>query len=500
MAVTEQQVSVYMSAREQGRSQEAAAAKAGFTERTGRRVEKRGGSHGRPGRRSWRTREDPFAEVWESELVPMLEKEPRLQAITLLETLQACDPDRYPDKLLRTLQRRVKQWRVLHGPEREVMFRQRHEPGARGLSDFTKLKRVAITVGGKPFPHLLYHFRLAYSGWCDVMVVRGGESFTALATGLQRALIRLGGVPKEHRTDSLSAAFKNLTEDEQKDLTERYQAFCAHYGMMASRNNPGRGHENGSIESPHGHLKRRIEQALLLRGSNDFATVAEYQAFLDTITARIRRRNRTRIEAERPYLQPLPATGAVDYTERTVRVSTTSTIQVRRGTYTVPSRLKGERLTVRLFDDRLELFHGLTAVLTLTRVYPISGARRARCINYRHLIPWLARKPMALQGLQFRDDLWPSEDYRELWTRLRQQHPPRQVCKLMVGALKLAADQDCEQALATYWRDALDQGTSPSLADLQSRFARRAARVPSPSVRQHDLAGYDALLTGGSHG
>jgi len=430
----------------------------------------------------------------------MLEAQPALQAITLLEVLQARDPDRYPDKLLRTLQRRVKQWRVLHGPEREVMFRQRHESGHRGISDFTKLKRVAITVGGKPFPHLLYHFRLAYSGWCDVMVVRGGESFTALATGLQRALIRLGGVPEEHRTDSLSAAFKNLTEDETQDITQRYKALCDHYGMVASRNNPGRGHENGSIESPHGHLKRRIQQALLVRGSNDFATVAEYQAFLDTITATIRRRNRTRIEAERPHLRPLPATRAVDYTELTVRVSSSSTIQVRRGTYTVPSRLRGERLNVHLFDERLELFHGLTPVLTLTRVYPASGARRARCINYRHLITWLARKPMALQGLQFRDDLWPSDDYRELWTRLSKRHPPREVCKLMVGALKLAADQDCEQELATYWRGALAQGASPTLADLQSRFAGRATVVATPSVRQHDLASYDALLPGGSHG
>ncbi len=500
MAVTPHQIRVYMSARKQGWSQETAAAKAGFTERTGRRVEQRGGARGRSGARSWRTREDPFAEVWESELEPMLKAEPRLQAITLLEVLQAREPDQYPDKLLRTLQRRVKQWRVLHGPEREVMFRQRHEPGHRGISDFTKLKRVAITVGGKPFPHLLYHFRLAYSGWCDVTVVRGGESFTALAAGLQRALIRLGGVPQEHRTDSLSAAFKNLTEDEKKDITKRYKALCEHYGMVASRNNPGRGHENGSIESPHGHLKRRIRQALLLRGSNDFATVTEYQAFLDTITATIRRRNRTRIEAERPHLRPLPATGAVDYTELTVGVSSSATIQVRRGTYTVPSRLRGERLNVHLFDDRLELFHGLTAVLTLTRVYPASGARRARCINYRHLITWLARKPMALQGLQFRDDLWPSDDYRDLWTQLSRQHPPRQVCKLMVGALKLAADQDCEQELAIYWRGALDQGTSPTLADLQARFARHAAPVTSPSVRQHDLAGYDALLSGGPHG
>jgi hypothetical protein len=348
--------------------------------------------------------------------------------------------------------------------------------------------------------HRLYHFRLAYSGWCDVQVIRGGESFPALAEGLQQALSRLGGVPQEHRTDSLSAAFKNLTAEAQHDLTARYEALCDHYGMTASRNNPGRGHENGSIESPHGHLKRRIRQALLVRGSTDFETVADYQAFLDTITATIRRRNRTRIEAERAHLRPLSPTPAVAYDRLTVRVTTSATIHVRRGTYTVPSRLIGERLTVHLFDDRLELYHGTTAVLTLPRVYPTAAQRRARCIDYRHIIGWLARKPMALQGLQFRDDLWPSEDYRNLWQQLTRQHPPRQACKLMVGALKLAADQDCEQALATYWRGALAQGASPTLADLQARFVRRAASVASPPVHQHDLAGYDALLTGGPHG
>ncbi|MGD2063307.1 MAG: IS21 family transposase [Nitrospirota bacterium] len=359
---------------------------------------------------------------------------------------------------------------------------------------FTQLKGVTITVGGKPFAHRLYPFRLAYSGWCDVLVVRGGESFTALAAGLQRALTRLGGVPMEHRTDRLSAAFKNLTAEEQEDLTARYAALCAHYGMAASRNHPGRGHENGSIESPHGHLKRRLTQALLLRGSHDFDTVADYQLFLDQITATIRRRNHTRIKAERPHLRPLPSTPAVDYTELMVRVSTSSTLQVRRVTYTVPARLIGERLNVHLFDDRLELYHGTTAVLTLKRVYPASQQRRARCIDYRHIITWLARKPMALQGLQFRDDLWPSEDDRDLGHQLARHHTPRHACKLMVGALKLAADHDCEQALATYWQTALEQGTSLTLADLQARFAPRAVPVTPACVPQHDLAGYDALL------
>ena len=161
------------------------------------------------------------------------------------------------------------------------MFPQIHAPGHQGLSDFTKLKGTVITIRGAVLAHLLYHFRLAYSGWCHVRVVQGGESFTALAEGLTEALERLGGVPAEHRTDSLAAAYRNLDPDTGNDITERYKALCRHYGMDASRNNRGRGHENGSIESPHGHVKRRIRQHLALRGSADFDSVADYQAFLN---------------------------------------------------------------------------------------------------------------------------------------------------------------------------------------------------------------------------
>jgi hypothetical protein len=165
----------------------------------------------------------------------------------------------YPDKLLRTLQRRVKHWRALYGQDKE-----RHLPGRLGLSDFTELKGIEVTIRGEVLSHRLYHFRLAYSGWCYVKVVLGGESFTALAEGLQLALGRLGGCPQEHRTDSLSAAFKNLMLEADEDLTTRYEALCGDSGMRPSRNNRGAAHENGSIESPPGHFKRRLGQALWL--------------------------------------------------------------------------------------------------------------------------------------------------------------------------------------------------------------------------------------------
>ncbi len=375
MAVTAQQVKVYMSQRTAGKSQVSAAAKAGFSERTARRLDKRGERRAPRGPRPWRTRRDPFDSVWDSELVPLLEGTPALHALTLLEGLQERYPGQYPDQLLRTLQRRVKAWRAMHGPEKEVMFPQQ-APGLRGLSDFTVLKGVTVTIAGEPLAHRLYHFRLAYSGWCRVRVVLGGESFTALAEGLQEALLRLGGAPAEHRTDSLSAAFKNLSAEAQHDLAARYAALCAHYGMTATRNNRGACHENGSIESPHGHVKRRIVQRLLARGSAEFPSVAAYQDFLDTVTAAVNRRNATAIEAERPHLRPLPASAAADYTELWVKVTTASTITVRLVVYSVPARLIGERLRVHLYDDRLELFLGTEALLSLPRVYPAPGKRR----------------------------------------------------------------------------------------------------------------------------
>ncbi len=494
MAVTKQQVGVYMSSLEKGLPQATSAAKAGFSERTGRRIMEQGGHSLSRTPRHWRTRSDPFAQVWDSELVPLLRKEGALQAITLLEYLQQQDPERYPDKLLRTLQRRVKMWRVLEGPGKEVMFRQTHEPGQMGLSDFTHLKGVTITIRGQALTHKLYHFRLAYSGWCDVKVILGGESYTALAEGLQHALAKLGGVPNEHRTDSLSAAFKNLSQNERVDITARYKAFCEHYDMVASRNNPGHGHENGSIESPHGHLKQRIRQALLMMGSYDFDKIEDYQSFLNQVSAKINRRNKTKVAAELLRLKPTPAQKAADYTEVPVRVTSSSTINVSRMLYTVPDRLIGERLLVHLFDDRLVFFHGIVEVLRLARAYPLPGKRRGKCVDYRHIIDWLVKKPMAFKGLQFRDELLPTEDWRRIWSHLSRHLEPRQACKLIVGALKLAADYKCETDIAAHFLVAIEHNCIPGLPGLQKLFGKKSDPVPKQNIKQHDLSSYDVLI------
>jgi len=493
--ITTKQVEIYMKSRQQGNSQLTSSAKAGISERTGRDIDKGKRKDPKTKDRHWRTRKDPLMGVWDTELAPMLAAHPQLQAITLLEYLQTKYEGVYPDNLLRTLQRRVKQWCAEHGPEKEVMFRQDYEAGLQGLSDFTHLKNITITIAGKPLKYILYHFRLAFSKWSYMKVIQGGESYTALATGLQEALLRLGGSPKEHRTDSLSAAFKNLSKDAQVDMTARYDDFCKNFSMQATRNNPGASHENGSIESSHGHLKRRIKQALLLRNSYNFVTIEDYQVFIDEVVQQSNRRNAKAIKIERSTLQPLPEYKSVDYTEVVCVVTSSSTIDVRRTTYTVPSRLQGETIRIRLYDDRLECYLGQTYIITLKRAYPPNNTTlRARNVNYRHVIHSLVKKPQAFRRSRIREDLLPNEEYKKIWQHVDNTMPQKNACKFIVGLLYLAATHDCEEELANKVINSINDNKVLSLTKLQDHYKSSAPPLPELSIIQHSLSDYNQLI------
>ena len=363
--ITDHQMELYMTYRKTDR-RALAAAKAGFSRATTDRIEADPRPPSQKRKPRGRRRPDPLAGIFEEEIVPLLEASPGLRAVAVYEEMMREHPDLSPG-VRRTIERRVRGWKAKHGPEREIIFRQRHEPGRRGLSDFTDARGLEVTVAGEPLAHKLYHFRLEYSGFCHAAVVLGGESFVALAEGLQDALWALGGVPKEHRTDSLSAAFRNLKRDAREDLTRRYEGLLADYGMEASRNNRGRAHENGSVEGPHGHLKRAIGDALLLRGSRDFETTEAYRAFVAQVASRRNARGRERIDAERAVLGPLPKRRTDGFEETLVRVTSTGGFSLRRVFYTVPSRLVGHRLRVRLYDDRLVLYAGTEHLMTLPR-------------------------------------------------------------------------------------------------------------------------------------
>jgi hypothetical protein len=394
----------------------------------------------------------------------------------------------------RTLERRIRAWRALHGANQEVIFRQIHEPGRMGLSDFTDMADLAVTIAGVQLDHRLYHFRLAYSGFAHAHVILGGESYVALAEGLQNALWALGGAPHEHRSDSLSAAFRNLDIDAREDLTRRYDALCLHYGMEPTRNNRGVAHENGSIEGPHGHIKRAVADALLMRGTRDFGDLAGYRLFIDEIVSRKNAHHAKRIAAERAVLQQLPGQRTCDHEETIVTVTTSGGFTLKKVFYTVPSRLIGHRLRVRLYDDRLEVFIGATLLMTLARGRAATTGKHAHVVDYRHVIHALRRKPMALLNLVYRDQLFPRDAYRLTFDRLLEQLPDKAACRLMVDLLALAHDRGCEADLAVQLTADLAAVRLPDITALRTRFAPDPASMPEVVVHLTPLIAYEALL------
>ena len=471
-----------------------AAAKAGFSAATAYRIEQDPRLPSQKKVRRSRRRRDPLAMVWDSEVVPLLKSVSGLRPVAIFDEVRRRHPE-IGTGVRRTLERRIRTWRALNGAEQDVIFRQEHPPGRLGLSDFTGMGDRGVSIAGVPLDHRLYHFRLAFSGWEHAEIVLGGESFVALAEGLQNALWALGRAPLQHRSDSLSAAFRNLDDDTRQDQTRRYQALCAHYGMEPTRNNRGVAHENGSIESPHGHLKQAIEDALLLRGSRDFDTLDAYRRFVDEIVGRGNARHRKRLDIEGPALQSLPARRTTDYEEAIVSVTSTSGFILRKVFYSVPSRLIGHRLRVRLYDDRLECFLGATPLMTLRRGRPHRSGKHGHIVDYRHVIHALRRKPMALLNLVYREQLFPRRAYQRAFEALLAGDSEKPACRTMVGLLALAHERACEAELAEAIDAELDAGRLPDLNGLARRFAPDPADVPDVTVELVPLHLYDELGT-----
>jgi hypothetical protein len=492
----------YMAKRANGLAQQLVADAVGISVRSAQRIDRgelQASAQQQQLGRNWRTRADPLAGVWDSVLVPMLERAPQLEPQTLLLHLEQTFPDQEWYRRKRTLQRRVENWKALHGPAQEVMFMQHHQPGVTGISDFTLLKGKPITIAGVVLEHRLFHFRLPYSGWCHVEVIHGGESFVALAEALQNALEACGGVPAEHRTDSLSACFRNRDGSYAGDYTSRYRELCAHLGVIATRNNRGVAHENGAIEGPHRHWKHRLEQQLIQRGSRDFSTETEYRQLVAHVTATLNSRTEVngRLEIEQLHLQPLPVERFADYDPLVVRVRSTSTIEVRQVTYSVPSRLIGQQLTVHLRHDRLDLFLRSQFVETLPRLHGQKGQKAMRRIDFRHVIESLRRKPRALLRAQLQDDLIPGESWRQLWRQLLAALPPDEAAKVMVDALHVAARSDDLVGVERYLRRQLRSGAI-NLTALREHYGLRPPRglaaLPQLQIPEHQLSSYDELL------
>lgn len=476
-----------------GKTLAAAAAAASMCERTARRWQDGALPSATKTPRTWRTRPDPFADIWASEVVPRLaaDEDRRLQSLTLFEWL--CDryPGRFEPGQLRTLQRRVRDWRAQHGPDLEAYFEQTAVPGREGALDFTDASDLGVTIQGDAFSHLLFEWVLSFSGWTYVALA-ASETFEALVAGLQGAVWTLGAVPAVVRHDNLSAATHELKRSGGRQLTERFRGVLDHYDLRSSRIHPGEAHENGVVEQAHFRTKTAVEQALLLRGHADFVDEATYETFVREVIERKRNAPAARrLAEERPYLRPLPAAPVPNYTTFTCVVRRWSTIRVGKRTYSVPSRLIGHTVEARQHPTTVEVRYRGQAIETMPRLRGEADHR----IEYRHIIGSLVRKPGAFARYRYREELFPSLTFRQAYDALGVTHGERADVEY-VRLLHLAAttrERDVEATL----RGLLDDRQAFDYARVQAMVTPPSPQVPAIHLPRPDLAQYDALLVGG---
>ena len=439
-------------------------------------------------RRMWRTRKDPFCEVW-PQVRERLEAEPRLRAFTLFDWLQDRYPGSYPESQRRTFERRVRGWRAQHGPRREVMFPQVHDPGGLAASDFTSMNSLGVTIAGQRFDHMLYHFTLTYSNWESVTVCFS-ESFEAFSRGLQEAFWQMGGVPGKHRSDSLSAAVNNLSED--REFRARYRDLMDYYRVEPQRINVRQAHENGDVESSHGHFKTSVDQALLLRGSRDFANREEYEQFLLRLTDKRNVSRSAKFAEEQARLGELPP-GKLDHRQRMpdIKVHSSSTIQVKRNTYSVHSRLIGHFVDVVIDADFIEVWHAGREVQRMPRL----AGSGTHSINYRHVIDSLVRKPGAFENYKYREDMFPTSHFRIAYDWLCSDHGLRKGIREYLKILQLAA-RDSQEAVQEALRLAVTRGESISSKSVQLAVEQHLQTPPvtEVNVEPPDLYEFDSLL------
>lgn len=435
----------------------------------------------------WRTREDPFSGVWE-EVFEQLDQQPGLQAKTLFRWLQRKHPGRFQDGQLRTFQRGVKRWRATRGPQKEVFFSQVHEPGRLCASDFTSMNDLGVTIQGRRFDHLLYHFVLTYSNW-EWATICFSESFESLSEGVQEALWQLGSVPERHRSDRLSAAVNNLSD--RREFTGRYRGLMDHYRLTMEKTNPNSGHENGDVESLHRHFKRTLDQALLLRGNRDFESRAAYESYLRELLGQNNAGRLQRLQEELPRMRPLPGRRLESYKRIKVQVGQGSLIRVQKNVYSVHSRLIGERVDVRIYADHLEVWYAQRQVERLPRLRGTSKHH----VNYRHVIDWLVRKPGAFEHYRYRDDLFPTSRFRMVYDQLRQRHSSSVASRRYLAILELAA-RESEAGVDDVLRAMLGDGGALDGEEVKQRLLAQEPVRPATEVTipEPDLNGFDCLL------
>jgi len=444
--------------------------------------------------RDWRTREDPFAEH-RDEVEALLRDTPELEAKTVFEVLTTRHPDRFAPGQLRTLQRMIRAWRAAQGADKDVVLAQRHRPGEAAQTDFTSTGELAVTIVGAAFAHLLCVVVLPFSNWLWATVCLS-ESIAAIRKGLQRALFQLGRVPQFHQTDHSTAATHRPSmsavdaEGQRRPFNDEYLAIMRHFGLTPRTTEVGAKEQNGDVEAANGAMKRRLEQALLVRGSRDFASVEAWQAFVDEVARKANAGRGARVVEELATMRVLDVGALQEFREEDARVSEWSTIRVKACAYSVPSRLMGEVLQVRLYEDRLEAFYRGKLELSCERL----RGRNQHRIDYRHIIWSLVRKPGGFARYVYREEMFPSLVFRRAYDAL--QTPQRGIAGDVeyLRILHLAASTMESDVAAALGLLLAEGGALTSERVKALVLGERRPTVPEMPALTVDLRAYDALL------
>jgi transposase len=440
---------------------------------------------------TWKTRPDPLDAIWPQALA-MLRQAPELEAKALFEHLIEGRKTEINSGSLRTFQRRVKLWRLTEGADKEVYFTQKVKPGETLAVDWTDAKSLHITIQGKPLEHKLFHAVLPYSNW-EWAVRSQSESVLSLRGGLKAALSRLGKLPRRLLTDQSSTATHALSRDgTRRGFNEEYLSICSHYGLSPRVINVACPQENGSCESAHGHLKRRIKQHLLLRGSHDFASEAAYDLFLIGVLESANGLRVKKVTEEMATMREIKVAELSDFREQMVSVRVDSTIRLRKQAYSVPSRLIGQKLLARIFENRIILLKGAQEVAQLA----LGKRDRGAVIDFRHLIGHLLRKPGAFADYRWREELFPAAVYRAAFDYL-QRVDPTGADRKYLEILKVAADEGqtaVENALEELLSVNQPKVNAKEVSELLATWKDQRQQWQCCQPLEADLRAYDDLL------
>lgn len=443
--------------------------------------------------RDWRTRKDPFSAIW-PEVEVRLQTAPELQGKALFEWFCEEYPGVFQEGQLRTFQRKVKRWRATKGPGKEVFFPQRHHPGKRLSFDFTHMDSLHVTIAGERFEHLLFHAVLTYSNWEWIRICQS-ESLLALRGGLQSTFLQLGHLPEEVWSDHSTAATHQIAANQpgERAFNVRYLELADHYGVTPRTIQVDSPHENGDVESANGAFKSKVHQHLLLRGSCDFPTLDAYRLFLEQIAHKANRARSEKLTEELALMRPLSERLLNEYEEKITRVTSWSTVCIHQKIYSVPSRLIGEKVKVRLYEDRAEIWF---AQALQERIIRTPG--RTHQIDYRHIIDWLLRKPGAFVNYKYREELFPRLRFRKAYDQLCEKLPQRQATLEYLRILKHAAhhseNDTCEALDKLHGLQLL-----PTFHHVEEFLPQQELTLPEMEAFEVRLSPYDQLIPGESH-